>query len=198
MIVFLSVFLELFNLEKTSSLDLFTSCVFGGIIVGFGIAIIFKAGASSGGSDLLAQIIYKVKKVSSVSKVLLIIEIVIITSIILVFKDINVGLYSIISLAISTRVVDIVFEGVYYTKVVTIITKKSDKVIPHILKDLKRGATVTNSIGAHSKEEITTITCVITTPQISKIKELIRENDSHALMYITNVNEAIGSGFKEL
>ena len=196
--VFLSVFLELFNLEKTSSLDLFTSCVFGGIIVGFGIAIIFKAGASSGGSDLLAQIIYKVKKVSSVSKVLLIIEIVIITSIILVFKDINVGLYSIMSLAISTRVVDIVFEGVYYTKVVTIITKKSDKVIPHILNDLKRGATVTNSIGAHSKEEITTITCVITTPQIAKIKELIRENDSHALMYITNVNEAIGSGFKEL
>ena len=96
------------------------------------------------------------------------------------------------------KVVDIVFEGVYYTKVVTIITKKSDKVIPHILNDLKRGATVTNSIGAHSKEEITTITCVITTPQIAKIKELIRENDSHALMYITNVNEAIGSGFREL
>ena len=57
---------------------------------------------------------------------------------------------------------------------------------------------MTNSIGAHSKEEITTITCVITTPQIAKIKELIRENDSHALMYITNVNEAIGSGFREL
>lgn len=67
------------------------------------------------------------------------------------FKDINVGLYSIIAMAISTKVVNVVFEGIYYTKVVTIITNKSDKVIPAILNDLKRGATVTNSLGAHSK-----------------------------------------------
>ena len=120
------------------------------------------------------------------------------TGVIIVFQDINIGLYSIISMAISTKVVDVVFEGVYYTKVVTIITKKSDKVIPAILNDLKRGATVTNSIGAHSKEEVTTITCVITTPQIAKLKDLIREHDSKALMYITTVNEAIGTGFKEV
>lgn len=199
--ILLSIFFELFSVNdifSTKDLDLFTSCVFGGITVGVGIAIIFKAGASSGGSDLLAQIIYKLTKKQSVSKTLLVIEIFVIISIIIVFKDINIGLYSIISIAISTKVVDILFEGIYYTKVVTIITKKKDKVIPSILNDLKRGATVTNSIGAHSNEEITTITCVITTPQIAKIKALIRENDSHALVYITTVNEALGTGFKEL
>lgn len=199
--IILSLFLETFKyggLIKLSKLDLFTSCVFGGVIVGLGLAIVFKAGASSGGSDLLAQLIYKLTKAQSVSKTLLIIEICIITGVIIVFQDINIGLYSIISMAISTKVVDVVFEGVYYTKVVTIITKKSDKVIPAILNDLKRGATVTNSIGAHSKEEVTTITCVITTPQIAKLKDLIREHDSKALMYITTVNEAIGTGFKEV
>lgn len=199
--IILSLFLEIFKyggLIKLSNLDLFTSCVFGGVIVGLGLAIVFKSGASSGGSDLLAQLIYKLTKAQSVSKTLLIIEICIITGVIIVFQDINIGLYSIISMAISTKVVDVVFEGVYYTKVVTIITKKSDKVIPAILNDLKRGATVTNSIGAHSKEEVTTITCVITTPQIAKLKDLIREHDSKALMYITTVNEAIGTGFKEV
>lgn len=199
--IILSLFLEIFKyggLIKLSNLDLFTSCVFGGVIVGLGLAIVFKGGASSGGSDLLAQLIYKLTKAQSVSKTLLIIEICIITGVIIVFQDINIGLYSIISMAISTKVVDVVFEGVYYTKVVTIITKKSDKVIPAILNDLKRGATVTNSIGAHSKEEVTTITCVITTPQIAKLKDLIREHDSKALMYITTVNEAIGTGFKEV
>lgn len=199
--IILSLFLEIFKyggLIKLSNLDLFTSCVFGGVIVGLGLAIVFKAGASSGGSDLFAQLIYKLTKAQSVSKTLLIIEICIITGVIIVFQDINIGLYSIISMAISTKVVDVVFEGVYYTKVVTIITKKSDKVIPAILNDLKRGATVTNSIGAHSKEEVTTITCVITTPQIAKLKDLIREHDSKALMYITTVNEAIGTGFKEV
>lgn len=199
--IILSLFLEIFKyggLIKLSNLDLFTSCVFGGVIVGLGLAIVFKGGASSGGSDLLAQLIYKLTKAQSVSKTLLIIEICIITGVIIVFQDINIGLYSIISMAISTKVVDVVFEGVYYTKVVTIITKKSDKVIPAILNDLKRGATVTNSIGAHNKEEVTTITCVITTPQIAKLKDLIREHDSKALMYITTVNEAIGTGFKEV
>lgn len=199
--IILSLFLEIFkynSIIKSSDLDLFTSCVFGGLIVGLGLALVFKAGASSGGSDMLAQLIYKLTKAQSVSKTLLIIETVIILSIIVVFRNINIGLYSIIAMAISTKVVDVVFEGVYYTKVVTIITRKSDKVIPAILNDLKRGATVTNSIGAHSKKEVTTITCVITTPQIAKLKELIRENDSHALMYITTVNEAIGTGFKDI
>lgn len=199
--IILSLFLEIFKYDgliKVNNLDLFTSCIFGGLIVGLGLAIVFKAGASSGGSDLLAQLIYKLTKAQSVSKTLLIIEMCIITAIIIVFKDVNIGLYSIIAMAISTKVVDVVFEGVYYTKVVTIITRKSDKVIPAILNDLKRGATVTNSIGAHSKEEVTTITCIITTPQIAKLKELIREHDSKALMYITTVNEAIGTGFKDI
>lgn len=199
--IILALFYEIFKdgaLIKFGGLDMFTSCVFGGIIVGLGLALVFKAGASSGGSDLLAQLIYKLTKAQSVSKVLLIIEFFIISAIIIVFKDINVGLYSIIAMAISTKVVNVVFEGIYYTKVVTIITNKSDKVIPAILNDLKRGATVTNSVGAHSKKQITTITCIITTPQIAKLKELIRENDSKALMYITTVNEAIGTGFKDI
>lgn len=199
--IILALFYEIFKdgvLIKFGGLDMFTSCVFGGIIVGLGLALVFKAGASSGGSDLLAQLIYKLTKAQSVSKVLLIIEFFIISAIIIVFKDINVGLYSIIAMAISTKVVNVVFEGIYYTKVVTIITNKSDKVIPAILNDLKRGATVTNSVGAHSKKQITTITCIITTPQIAKLKELIRENDSKALMYITTANEAIGTGFKDI
>lgn len=197
--VLLSIFLEIFkyhNFLLNTNLDLFTSCVFGGGIVGLGIALVFKAGASSGGSDMLAQLLYKLTRTQSISKTLLIIETCIIIAIMIVFKDINVGLYSIIAMAISTKVVDIVFEGVYYTKVVNIITKKSDKVIPAILNDLKRGATITDSLGAHTKEGIATITCIITTPQIAKLKQIIRENDSDALMYISTVNEAIGTGFK--
>ena len=199
--VLLSVFLEMFTYDSIiaeNTTDLFTACIFGGLLSGLGLSLTFKAGASSGGSDLLAQIIYKLTNIQSLSQILLIIEVVIISAVILVFKDLNLGLYSIIALFISTKVIDVIFEGVYYTKEVTIITKKTDKVIEAILNDLKRGATVTNSIGAHSGEEITTITCIITRPQIAKLKSIIRENDSKALMYITTVNEAVGKGFKSI
>ncbi len=199
--VLLSAFLEMFTYDSIiaeNTTDLFTACIFGGLLSGLGLSLTFKAGASSGGSDLLAQIIYKLTNIQSLSQILLIIEVVIISAVILVFKDLNLGLYSIIALFISTKVIDVIFEGVYYTKEVTIITKKTDKVIEAILNDLKRGATVTNSIGAHSGEEITTITCIITRPQIAKLKSIIRENDSKALMYITTVNEAVGKGFKSI
>ena len=198
--ILLSIFLEVFkynDIIENSPTDLFTSCIFGGILTGLGLSIVFKAGASTGGSDLLAQIIFKMIRVEKLSNILIIIEVVIISSIIIVFKDINIGLYSLVALFISTKVIDLVFSGVDYVKVVTIITKKTDKIIEPILNDLKRGATVTNRLGAHSKEEITTITCIITRPQIAKIRSIIHDNDSDAIMYITSAIEATGNGFDD-
>ena len=199
--VLLSVFLEIFKYDQIiarNSVDLLIACIFGGLICGIGLSLTFKAGASSGGSDLLAQLIYKLTSVQSLSQVLLAIELVIISAVIVVFQDLNIGLYSIISMFISTRVIDIVFEGVNNTKVATIITKKTDAVVEPILTELKRGATITNSIGAHTGEENTTITCIITRSQIAKLKQIIRENDSNAILYIYTVNEAIGKGFKNI
>lgn len=199
--VLLSVFLEIFKYDQIiakNSVDLLIACIFGGLICGIGLSLTFKAGASSGGSDLLAQLIYKLTSVQSLSQVLLVIELVIISAVIVVFQDLNIGLYSIISMFISTKVIDIVFEGVNNTKVATIITKKTDAVVEPILTELKRGATITNSIGAHTGEENTTITCIITRSQIAKLKQIIRENDSNAILYIYTVNEAIGKGFKNI
>ena len=199
--VLLSVFLELFKYDQviqTTQFDLLMSCIFGGIISGIGLSLTFKAGASSGGSDLLANIIYKLTKIQSLSKVLMGIEIVIISGVIICFKDINLGLYSIIALFISTKVIDVIFDGIYNTKVATIITKKGDQIVESILSELGRGATITNSIGAHSGEENTTITCVITRNQIASLKQIIRDNDNRAMMYIANANEAIGKGFKSI
>ena len=199
--VLLSVFLELFKYDQvvqTTQIDLLMSCIFGGIISGIGLSLTFKAGASSGGSDLLANIIYKLTKIQSLSKVLMGIEIVIISGVIICFKDINLGLYSIIALFISTKVIDVIFDGIYNTKVATIITKKGDQIVESILSELGRGATITNSIGAHSGEENTTITCVITRNQIASLKQTIRDNDNRAMMYITNANEAIGKSFKSI
>lgn len=197
----LSFFLDAFtyqSLVEQNITDLFTSCIFGGLIIGIGLSIVFKAGASTGGSDLLAQIIYKVFPVQSLSQVLLIIEFIIISSIVIAFRNINIGLYSLIAMFISTKMVDVMFEGSYYTRVVNIITKKPNEITDDILNDLKRGVTQTKSIGARTKEEYTTLTCVITRPQVSKIKKILRKHDKEALMYIATTNEVLGKGFKSI
>lgn len=199
--VLLSVFLEIFKLTELSltlNLDLIISCILGGITVGIGLSLTFKAGASSGGSDLLANIIYKITKIESVSQILLIIEFVIISAVILVFKDVNLGLYSIIAMFLSTKVIDIIFEGIYYTKVTTIITDFKDEIVSRILEDLKRGATITEAKGAHTNNTKYVITCVISRSQVSKIKQIVRQEDKDAIMYFTSANEALGLGFKSL
>lgn len=197
----LSFFLDIFTFDTIVSkniTDLFTSCIFGGLIIGTGLSIVFKAGASTGGSDLLAQIIYKTFPVQSLSKVLLVIEFVIITSIVIVFKNINIGLYSLIAMFISTKMVDLIFEGTNYTRVVNIITKKPENIVNDILNELKRGATLTKSIGARTNEEYTVITCVMTRTQIAKIKRILKKYDRDALMYIATTNEVLGKGFKSI
>ena len=197
----LSFFLDTFTydtLVAQNITDLFTSCIFGGLIIGLGLSIVFRAGASTGGSDLLAQIIYKVFPVQSLSQVLLVIEFVIITAIVIAFKNINIGLYSLIAMFISTKMVDLIFEGTYYTRVVNIITKKPENIVNDILNELKRGATLTKSIGARTNEEYTVITCVMTRTQIAKIKRILKKYDKDALMYIATTNEVLGKGFKSI
>lgn len=199
--VLLSIFLELFKYDSVitkAPIDLLMSCIFGGVITGLGLALVMKSGASSGGSDLLASLIYRCTSVQSISQALLVIEAVIITSTIVVFKDLNLGLYSLISLFIATKILDFVFEGLDKAMVATIITKNSDIIVESILNDLKRGATITKTIGAHTGNENITITCIITRSQIAKLKEIVRDNDSKAIMYITTANEAIGKGFKPI
>lgn len=199
--VLLSIFLDNFKYEsfiERFPLDPFPACIFGGLVVGLGLSLVFKTGASTGGSDLLAQIIYRLTSVQSLSQILLFIEIFIISSTIIVFKDINVGLYSIMAMYISTKVIDVIFEGIYYTKVATIITQSPDEIIDGILNDLKRGATIIDSKGAHTKNKNTTITCIITRPQIAKLKSIIRQCDNNAIVYISTANEVIGRGFKNI
>ncbi|MEG1363471.1 MAG: YitT family protein [Clostridia bacterium] len=192
--ILLSVFLEVFK-YNTSGFDLFISCIFGGIILGIGISIIFKAGASSGGSDMLAQIIKKYTNINNISTLLLSIDFIVILLLVITFKNLSLGLYSLIAIFISSKVIDYIFEGVNF---INVITKNDDKITNNILDKLKRGATVTKCIGAYTRDEYINITCIVTMLEISKVKNIVKECDDNALIYITNAHDVYGKGFKNI
>lgn len=197
----LSVFLDIFDYSSILEIiktDLFISAIFGGLIMGLGLAMLFKVGASSGGSDLLAQIIYRLTSIQSLSQILLIIDTGIILSIVIVFKNVNLGLYSIVAIFVSKKVIDVIFAGIYYTKVVTVITAKPREIVDQIFKDLNRGVTLTNVKGAYTNNDYTSLTVIVTLPEIAKLKQIIRQNDDRALVYISNANEVLGHGFKQM
>ena len=104
------------------------ACVYGGVITGLGTAIILKVGSSTGGSDLLSNIIKGFNPSIRVGNMIVIIDIIIVTLNVLFFKEIEVGLYSAIAIYIMGKIIDIIFEGVYFTKLLIIISDKNEEI----------------------------------------------------------------------
>lgn len=177
--------------------DLFIASIFGGLINGLGLSLVFRADGSTGGSDLLAQIIYKKRSASSIGSILLVIDTLVILTNAIVFNSITTALYSVVALYISKQTTDIVFEGVNYTKAVNIITKKGEEIAKEILEKTERGVTISECIGIYTGETYTHVISVMTIPQLPKVKRIVKEIDKTAFVYISNTNEVLGLGFKE-
>ncbi len=177
--------------------DFVLSSIFGGLLMGLGLSIVFKGNSSTGGSELLAQIVYKYRPIISMSQLMLAIDALVIISSAIVFNSLSSALYSIIAIFVSKKTIDIVFEGVNYTKILNIITKKGDVISGRIIKEIERGATTIKCKGEYTKKEYTKIECVATITQLYKIKKIVREEDKEAFMYIAPAIEVLGYGFKE-
>lgn len=177
--------------------DLVIGSVFGGLIMGCGLSLVFKADASTGGSDLLAQIIYNKRPVQSIGQILLVIDSVIIISNAIVFNNVITAFYSVLALYISKQTTDIIFEGVNYTKAVNVISKKGNEIAKEIIQKTGRGVTISDCTGVYTNESYTHVISVVTVPQLPKVKKIVNMIDKNAFIYISNTNEVLGIGFKE-
>jgi len=198
--ILLSLFIELtsginnvINLEQ----DLFLGCIFGGLLNGMGLSLVFKADGSTGGSDLLAQIIYKKRPISSIGQILLVIDSFVIITNAIVFNSISIALYSVVALYISKKTTDIIFEGVNYTKAVNIISKEGEKIAKEIIEKTDRGVTISKCIGVYTNEEYIHTISIVTVPQLPQIKKIVKSIDKTAFIYISDTREVLGLGFKE-
>lgn len=196
----LSLFIELTSgltniivIEK----DLFLGCIFGGLLNGIGLSLVFKADGSTGGSDLLAQIIYKKRPISSIGQILLVIDSFVIITNALVFNSISIALYSVIALFISKKTTDVIFEGVNYTKAVNIISKEGEKIAKEIIEKTDRGVTTSKCIGVYTNEEYIHAISIVTVPQLPLVKKIVKSIDKGAFIYISDTREVLGQGFKE-
>ena len=122
----LSIFIDILDKYPPVTTDRFLACIYGGVIIGIGTAIILKVDSSTGGTELVANVIKTYNPYISMSKYLTIIDIVIITINVMFFKHIEIGLYSAIAIYLYGQLIDVIFEGVYYTKLLFIISDKND------------------------------------------------------------------------
>lgn len=177
--------------------DMVLSAIYAGVVMGIGIGIIFRFFASTGGTDLLAQLLSE-KIGLSFGTTLLLIDTVIIALSGIAFHSITIPLYSIVSLYISSKAIDLVQEGVSFSKAAWIISSQPETIVNKIMTELDRGATKLNAVGGFTKEPKEIVFCVVPQSQISHLKQIVHEIDANAFVVIMEVTETFGLGFKEL
>jgi len=175
--------------------DIFTSAVFGGVVGGIGLGMIFRAMATTGGTTLAATILHqKVFKQISLPKILFVLDSIIITFGLVVFGLLET-MYAVIAVFVCTKVTDVILEGVSFAKGAFIISKESDAIAEAILKTMSRGVTGIPSVGMYSKNKQDMLMCVVNTKQLVALKELVHSIDERAFVIVTDVREVLGEGF---
>ena len=193
----LSMFIDLFETMGPITDDRFLACIYGGIITGAGTAIILKARASTGGTDLFSYVIRSFNNKFRSSRIIIIADIIIILFNILFFREVEVGLYSVISIYLMGKVIDIVFEGFYFTKVMFIISERYEEIAKEIGTKVKRGSTGMYAKGMYSKSEKIVLLCVGSRKEIAEIKQIVKSLDESAFIVTTDAKETLGQGFSE-
>ncbi|MGI6554112.1 MAG: YitT family protein [Bacillota bacterium] len=192
----LSVFVDIMEPFITSpTQDPLLASVYGGVLTGIGLGIVFRSGGTTGGTDLAAQLLLRYVSTSS-GQALLIIDGLVILLAAFVFSA-ELALYALISVFISSRVIDAVQEGVGYGKAAFIISDYEKRIAQGILNDMERGATFFDGKGAYSLKKKGIILTVVSRSEVTRLKNLVSGVDPDAFVIVTSVNEVLGEGFKE-
>lgn len=192
-----SLSIDLLDKFNPLTQDRFLACIYGGIIIGLGTAVILKANSSTGGSDLISMLVKEYNPNIRTSNVIIIIDTIIVGLNVLFFREVEIGLYSAIAIYLMGKMIDIVFEGIYFTKLVIIISNKSEEIAEQIGEKVKKGTTGLFGKGMYTNEHKTILMCAASRGDVSKVKQVAKKVDSDSFIIIANAREVVGLGFKK-
>ncbi len=187
---------NLFTMFSPLTQDPFMGAVFGGVLVAVGIGLVLRVGATTGGTDIVVKCLKLKKPYLKTGTIFLLIDGVIICIGGIVFQNMESVLYSVISAAVTSKVLDLVLYGNDEAKMIYIISNSPKVIAERILKELDTGVTYLTGTGAYKKEEKQVIFCVVRKQLAYKVEEVVKQEDSRAFMIISNATEIYGEGYK--
>lgn len=193
--VLFSVTIDLVKLPAMTN-DPLLGTLYGGVLLGVGLGLILRGGATTGGTDMIARMVHSKLPFITVGAFLLMIDclVVILAGVVMGTSE---GLYALISIFASSKVIDMVLAGFSSNKACFIITDKWNEVTGHILHDMDRGVTQLTARGAYSGRERPVVLCVTSPQEVARLKDIVREEDEKAFMFVTDAHEALGEGFSK-
>lgn len=192
-----SIFLSIFQIHPFAihlQSDMTLAALFAGVFLGSGLGIIFRYGGTTGGSDIIARIVYKYAG-WSMGKTMFLFDFIVIVTSVIVFLNLVEGMYTLVAVYIAARVIDFIQEGAYSARGATIISSHSEEIAEKIIKDMDRGVTVLAGRGSFTGETRDVLYCVVGRNEIVRLKGTIEDIDPHAFVAVSSVHDVVGEGF---
>lgn len=174
--------------------DYLLAALYAGVTLGTGLGLVFRFGGTTGGSDIIAQLVNRWQG-WSVGQILLVFDAAVLTVSLFYIPQEKV-LYTLVSIFITTRMIDFITQGAYAAKSFTIMTDRSNEVTQSITTVMQRGVTLFTARGAYARESKDVIYCVVSRAEVRRLKQLVRSIDPAAFIVVNDVNDVLGEGFR--
>ena len=178
--------------------DILLASLFSGVLIGAGLALVFLRGSTTGGTDIISRLIQRRHPHMPMGKLMLAIDVVVILFSALVFRKIEVVLYSLVTVYISAHTIDSVLYGVERGKLVYIVSSNAWEIADKIMQELDRGCTMLKGIGCYTRAESDIVMIALRRQQYHLVKEIAHETDPNSFLIVTDSAEVLGEGFKPI
>lgn len=189
----LSLFLDTLALPRITQ-DPLLSAIFGGVLLGIGLGVVVLGDATTGGTDLAAKMIHRRFPQLTMAWILFILDMVVIIGAAIAFSP-EEGLYALVTIFVSTKLMDFILEGAKSSRAFNVISKKSDVISKRIMSELERGVTCLHGTGMYSGNSVNMLYCIVSSREILRLKHIILEEDPNAFIVISEVHDVGGEGF---
>ena len=194
-ITFLSLFTQIFSVIPIYTENLMLATIFGGVLYGLGIGMSFAAGASTGGTDIIGRIIQTKFSYVPIGKMLLFVDGIIIVISLLIFKNIELTLYGIIALFVSSFSIDFFINKLNISKIAFVITDKGDEISKTLVSTSPRGVTLIDVVGAFTNNEKKMLFCALKESESEVFQKKILDIDKEAFIVFAESQRIKGNGF---
>ena len=194
--ILFSVFIDVLPLKPVTD-DPLLGALYGGVLLGIGLGLIMRGGATTGGSDMIARMVHKRFPFISTGSFLLAIDFAVVLAAGFLIGT-SEALYALINIFLTAKVMDVVIIGFSSNKACFVISSRWQEISDRIMREMDRGVTQLTARGAYTGAERPTLLCVISRSEITAFKRILREEDENAFVIIVEAHEAIGDGFNPL
>lgn len=174
--------------------DMMLASLFGGVIMGVGLGMVVRSGATTGGTDMAAMIVHEHWNFLTVPMVLFAIDTVVVIVAAMAF-GLQAGLFALVSLFTSTKAMDAIIKGFNTAMQFLIISTKQEEIVSRIHNEVERGCTRLEATGTYEGRKNGALLCVVSRMEAAKLKKIVSEVDPHAFVTVCDVHEALGEGF---